>query len=138
MGYIDALLGGSNFKTASDGSRLFFPWAPSGRGYVIASERDYQRLQRQIKIYFTVFYVLIFGYLFLPTHFIGAWYIALAVIAVPLMGFYGMWVWSLCRRLQPSNETLSGRRVSIQAAFLLLMTLAFVFGALLWASSVLP
>jgi hypothetical protein len=49
MGEFDALLGGSNFKTASDGSRLFFPWAPSGRGYVIASERDYHRLRRQIK-----------------------------------------------------------------------------------------
>jgi putative copper export protein len=61
---------------------------------------------------------------------------------VPLMGLYGVWVWSLCRRLQPSNETLSGRRVSTQvhasAVLLLLMTLVFVFGALLWASSVLP
>jgi uncharacterized membrane protein YjgN (DUF898 family) len=112
-----------------------------GRGYVIASERDYQRLRRQIKIFC---FVLIIGAGVLPTRFFGAGntYVALAVITVPLIGFYGVWAWSLCRRLQPSNETLSGRRVSTQAhasaVLLLLMTLVFVFGAVLWASSVLP
>jgi Na+-driven multidrug efflux pump len=141
--YFDALLGGSSFKTASDGSRLFFPWGGLGRGYVIASERDYQRLRRQIKIYFTVFYVFIFGAIWLPTYFIGVGKtnVALGVIAVALIGFYGLWAWSLCQRLQPSNETLSGRKVSTQhasAVLLLLMTLVFVFGAVWWASSVLP
>ena len=144
MGYFDALLGGLSFKTASDGSRLFLPWAPWGRGYVIASERDYQRLRRQIKIYLTVFYVFIFGAIWLPTDFIGAGNtnVALAVITVALIGFYEVWAWSLCRHLRPSNEMLSGRSVSTQAhasaALLWLMTLVFVFGALLWASSVLP
>jgi hypothetical protein len=142
--YLDNMLSGWSFKTTSDGSRLFFPWGGLGRGYVIASERDYQRLRRQIKIFFTVSYVFILGVIWLPTYFIGIGAgktdVAPAVIAVALMGVYGVWAWSLCRRLQPSNETL--RRVSTQAhvsaVLLWLITLVFVFGALLWALSVLP
>jgi hypothetical protein len=151
---LDALLGGSNFKTASDGSRLFFPLGTLGRGYVIASERDYQRLRRQVKIYYAVFLVLIIGvpfFLRFAAPFAGGlahllyrrWQqtYVVPVVAVLWFGFYAVWAWSLCRRLQRSNATLSGRRDSTQAyasAFLFLMTLVFVFGALLWASSVLP
>ena len=84
MGYFEALAS-SSFKTAADGSRLFFPSGRRGRGYVIASERDYQRLRRQIKTYL----VSLFGAFVLLRHFIGTGntYVALAVIAVPLMGF---------------------------------------------------
>ena len=60
MGYFDALTS-SYFKTAQDGRKLFFPWGPLGRGYVIASERDYKRLQRQVKVYTGVSLVLIIG-----------------------------------------------------------------------------
>jgi hypothetical protein len=119
----DALLGGSSFKTASDGSRLFYPLGHLGRGYVIASESDYQRLRRQVKIYYVVLFVLIIGvpfFLGVAAPFGGGlvhllyqhWQqtYVVPVIAVLWFGFYGVWAWSLCRHLQPSNETLSGRR----------------------------
>jgi len=109
MGYFDALTSAS-FKTASDGSRLFVPFGVSGRGYVIASEQDYQRLRRNVKIYYSVSLALIIGINELFA-FIGASgplaYVVLAVVAVLLMGFYGVWAWSVCRPLQPSNEKLS-------------------------------
>jgi hypothetical protein len=112
-------------------------------------------LRRQVKIYYAAFFVLIIGVPFflgvaapftggLPDLLYRRWQHlnVVPVIAVLFMGFYGVWAWSLCRRLQPSNETLSGRRVFTQAhasaVLLLLMTLVFVFGAVLWASSVLP
>jgi drug/metabolite transporter (DMT)-like permease len=112
MGFFDALAS-SVFKTASDGSRLFSPLGHLGRGYVIASERDYQRLRRQMKIYFIILFVLIIGAGFLLNYFLGVGntYVAFAqtVIALSMGGSYGVWAWSLCRRLQPSNDTLSGR-----------------------------
>ena len=49
-GYFDALISGY-FKTARDGRKLFYPWGAMGRGYAIASDRDYERLRRRIKIY---------------------------------------------------------------------------------------
>jgi hypothetical protein len=85
-----------------------------GRGYVIASERDYQRLRRQVKIYVIALFVSIIGAGFLLNYFIGVGntYVAFTqtVITLSMGGFYGVWAWSLCRRLQPSSETLSGRR----------------------------
>jgi hypothetical protein len=99
MGYFDALTSGS-FKTAPDGGRLFFPWGIWGRGYALASEQDYQRLQRQIKIYYIVSMALIIG----P----AVANISVAVIiAALLLGFYLVWMLSLLHRLQPSDERLS-------------------------------
>jgi hypothetical protein len=48
MGVFD---GSGRFTTAQDGSRLFFPRYSGGSGYVIASEQDYERLRRQVKVY---------------------------------------------------------------------------------------
>jgi len=47
MGLFD---GSGRFKTTQDGGWLFFPWGLRGSGYVIASEQDYERLRRQIKV----------------------------------------------------------------------------------------
>jgi Ca2+/Na+ antiporter len=102
MGYFDALASG-NFKTAADGSRLFFPWGILGRGYAVASQEDYQRMRQQIKIYYIVSLVLIIISAGLRA------YVAEAVIVVLLLGFYLVWMLSLQRRLQPSNERLSLR-----------------------------
>jgi hypothetical protein len=103
MGYFDALTSGA-FKTDKDGRRLFFPWGVLGRGYVLASERDYERLQRQIKIYIIVALVLIIGTGLLEAY---IW----SVIAVALLtAFYVVWAKYLLRGLQPSDERLSLER----------------------------
>jgi Ca2+/Na+ antiporter len=100
MGYFDALTS-SAFKTGKDGGRLFFPWGVLGRGYVLASERDYERLQRQIKAYMIVTLVLIVGTVMLQAY---LW----SVIAVALLiAVYVIWVMYLLRGLQPSDERLS-------------------------------
>jgi Ca2+/Na+ antiporter len=100
MGYFDALAS-ANFKTASDGRRLFFPWGMWGRGYAIASEQDYQRMRRQFKIYYIVALVLIISSAALQN------YVAEAVIVALLMGFYLVWTRSLQQGLRPSDERLS-------------------------------
>jgi hypothetical protein len=100
MGYFDALTN-SGFKTAQDGTRLFFPWGTMGRGYRIASEQDYLRLRKQVKTYLAVslFLIIVSG----PA--VGYPY-ALA-IAVPLMAFYLAWMPFVLGKLQRSDERLS-------------------------------
>ena len=86
MGYFDAMTKGC-FKTAQDGRNLFFPWGVLGRGYTVASEQDYLRLQRQFKIYMIVSLVLVIGAGSLERYF------ASAVILSLLLGFYLVWMW---------------------------------------------
>ena len=99
MGYFDALTS-SYFKTAQDGRKLFFPWGILGRGYAIASEQDYKRLQRQIKTYTVVSLVLIIA--------AGVRHVYFAsIVAALLIVFYMIWTRYLLRGLQPSDERLS-------------------------------
>ena len=49
MGFFEVFTS-ARFKTTEDGGRLFFPWGLRDSGYVIASEQDYERLRRQVKV----------------------------------------------------------------------------------------
>jgi hypothetical protein len=100
VGYFEALTS-SSFKTTPDGRRLFFPWGPLGRGYVIASEQDYERLRQQIKTFLVVGLVAIIGFSVLQI------YVAASIVTAFLMGFYLLWMRSLLSRLQRSDERLS-------------------------------
>jgi hypothetical protein len=132
MGYFDALAA-SNFKTAPDGRRLFFPWGIWGRGYVIPTELHYVRLLRQIKIYTIVSLV---GIIVLGSGF--NWFWAFAAAAV-LIIFYVAWVPVLVRGLASSDEKLTmGESMTTQARthnlgtlwLLLIIALLFVAGGL--------
>jgi multisubunit Na+/H+ antiporter MnhG subunit len=100
VGYFDALTSGY-FKTAEDGRKLFFPWGVLGRGYVISSQSDYERLHRQVKVYTVVSLGLIIGAVALQS------YIGAVVIGALLVAFYLVWVRFLLRGLQPSEDRLS-------------------------------
>ena len=122
MGYFDALTSAC-FKTAQDGRKLFFPcdelffpWGYNGRGYVIASEQEYQRLHRQVKLYTVVSLVLNVSLVLIVSLILivgasGGFQAFLAVFAIaPLLNIYYRVVWMrlfLLRGLQPSDETLS-------------------------------
>lgn len=100
MGYFDALTS-SYFKTGQDGRRLFFPWGVLGRGYVIASEQDYERLRRQVKAYTVVSLVLIVGAVAFRGILEGL------LVAGLLILFYLAWMGYLLRSMQPSDERLT-------------------------------
>jgi hypothetical protein len=102
MGYFDALTS-SYFKTAADGRKLFFPWGVLGRGYLLDSDRDYERLRRQLKTYTVLTLVASIGSVALQ--------IPIAAIVTPalLIAFYFVWVSYRLRGLQPSDERLSWR-----------------------------
>jgi hypothetical protein len=109
MGYFDILIN-EYFKAAQDGRRLFFPWGILGRGYIIPSERDYVRLQRQIKIFNAVALVLIIGVSSLVSYFVSFSVAALVIsfgFAALVIVFYAVWSRYLRRGLQQSDERLS-------------------------------
>jgi hypothetical protein len=103
-----------------------------GDGYTIASEQDYLRLHKQIKIYMVVSLVLVIGAASLKGDLVGL------LIATLVIGFYSVWTRFLLRRLQQSDERLSLRESSTSRARLLgpvalwlleIIALAFVGGA---------
>lgn len=104
--YVDALLS-SWFKTAQDGRKLFYPRGVWGCGYVIASEQDYKRVVRQIKILWCVSLVLMgIGAVALSAVLKG--YLALLTSAALLILLYFIvGAPYLVRGMQPSEERLS-------------------------------
>jgi hypothetical protein len=136
VGYLDALTV-YYFKTARDGRRVYFPMSFRGRGYVMSSEQDFQRLQSQIKTGPLVSLVLIFGFSLLVSH------LASYVVAGLLVGFYTIWSRYRIRGMQPSEEGLERlplkERLAFQAQahssrslwFLEISSLVFVCGAIL-------
>jgi hypothetical protein len=100
MSYHDRLVS-VYFKTAQDGRKLFFPWTYWGRGYVISSEPDYERLRRQLKTYRAVSLVWIITVCAQQNH------IAAFVIAALGPALYAVWTRYLVAGLETTDEKLS-------------------------------
>jgi len=102
VGYFDALTN-SSFKTTPDGQRLFFPLGAMGRGYVLETEADYERLRRLIKISIIVGMVVTIGPIACGANLLG---IAAAVVWCTL---YAAWMALRLRGMQASTERLTVR-----------------------------
>ena len=100
MGYFDALTS-SSFKTAEDGRKLFFPWGTVGRGYVIPSEDEFERLRGHVKAYLVISLPLIIV--------VATWNGLLGgVVVLPfLIVPYALWARAQCRRLTQTDEKLT-------------------------------
>jgi hypothetical protein len=103
LGYLDRMISGY-FKSAQGGRKLFYPWGPMGRGYVIASEQDYSRVAKDLKAYIVILVVLSFGAIFV----VG--YLGALILMPAALVFYIFWKPHLVRGLQPSEENLSLRQ----------------------------
>jgi hypothetical protein len=109
VGYFDAITS-SAFKTTPDGERLFFPWGAMGRGYVLETEADYERLRRQIKISLIVGMVVPVGAIACQMYVLGL------VTIVAWLAFYVAWMAQRLRSLQRSAERLTVREAMITQA----------------------
>lgn len=108
-GYFNALVSGY-FKLAADGRMLYFPWGVVGKGYVIPSQREYDRLHRDLKIYQLVSLIVIIALAAM------GWLLACIIAAVVLVGLYAIWALFQTRGLTPSDEKMSvGENMRTQA-----------------------
>ena len=103
MGFLDEL-NSTPIKTMPDGRRMIFPYGSWGRGYVIPTQQDYDRLQRLIGIYTVVALALGLGAAAVSEF----W---LLVVAAGLMGFYLLWVRIVLDGMPRTEETITYKEV---------------------------
>ena len=105
MGYqsgLDALY----FKSNSNGQKLFFPWGYWGRGYVLASDHDYERLRRQLRasqLFFTLLAIVLMPVVMIQQN----WIVAFCVVGALFIAFAAVWTRHLVAGLERTNERLS-------------------------------
>jgi hypothetical protein len=109
MGIFDGMTS-SNFKTAQDGRRLFFPWGYMGRGYVLASEQDGERMRRWLKTYYLAMLAAI-----VATSGAHAFIVSAAIAGLGVL-FHAIWARRQVAGLQPAGETMSFRESSASQA----------------------
>ena len=96
--------------TTQDGSRLFFPWFSRGSGYIIASEQDYERLRRQVKVY-EIFNIALLSSLILAAIFFFPKNLVVSSVATMIAVFlsnmlFSAWMRHLLPRLKVTDEKL--------------------------------
>lgn len=121
-----------SFKRGEDGRIVFFPWGGAGRGYVVSSDDELRRLRGVVRLFLTLpmrsaYTVGALLFLWrgweirssLLTSPIGESIVALftpiviatgAILAIGVTG-YAVWASRVARRLQPSDERISGAEV---------------------------
>ncbi len=100
MNFLNAITS-AYFKTAQDGSTVFYPWSIWVRGYTLPSAQDQQRFQQQLKVYFAITFVLILlvvNMVSTPVSF---------AIAGGLTVLYVLWMLHAVRHLPRASERLS-------------------------------
>jgi hypothetical protein len=105
MGYqsvSDAL----HFKSNSYGQKIFFPWSYWGRGYLLASDQDYERLRRQLgasQVFFTLLAVVLMPIVMIQQN----WGVAFCGFVALLIALSSVWTRHLVAGLERTNERLS-------------------------------
>jgi len=89
---------------------LYFPWGVVGKGYVMPSQRDYERLHRDLKIYQLVSLIVIIALAAM------GWLLGCIIAAVVLVGLYAIWALYQTRGLAPSDEKMSMRENMVTQA----------------------
>ena len=105
MGYFDALANAC-FKKTTDGKWTFYPYGILGRGYVVPSEAEYDRLHRNYKSIMVVTLLLIIAAIwsiFIPFPY---QLISLSLLVVFII-FYMVWARAQCHNLAPASEKLT-------------------------------
>jgi uncharacterized membrane protein YbhN (UPF0104 family) len=95
------------FKTTADGRKLFFPWGVLGKGYVVASDADYERTRRMRKIFLRISVVLVIAVLALRSQDPFALY----AVAAGYIAAYAAWTRFQVAGLLPAQERLTMREV---------------------------
>jgi hypothetical protein len=94
------------FKSASNGQKLFFPSGYWGRGYVLASDHDYERLRRELRrsqLFFTLLTVVLMPVAMIQQH----WIMACCCFVTLFIALSTARTRHLVAGLERSNERLS-------------------------------
>jgi len=109
MDYFEAIAA-SSFITNDRGQRIFFPWGPLGKGYVVPTDDEYERLRvalvRSFRTVRPLGLLLVLSWLWMP------WTVDCALAFLFFFG-YAFWLRTVTSGWSQSAERLSfGRNVS--------------------------
>ncbi|MCB1682095.1 MAG: hypothetical protein H6858_09520 [Rhodospirillales bacterium] len=99
MGYFDGLVSGI-FKKDVAGNSVFYPWGIMGRGYVIRSAAEEERLRRSVKRMYIIMLPVVVG---VQISF-GPWP-NVAIVLLFMVGFT-LWTWRVTEGMERSTEKL--------------------------------
>ena len=102
MGFFDALSSGY-FKTGADGHHLFFPYGAVGRGYVLRSQDEYERLRGKVNKWTMATPGC--GGLTVPVPWIVL--VLSVLVTLPFMLLYAAWARSVTRDLERTAERMT-------------------------------
>jgi hypothetical protein len=110
MGYFDAITSAA-FKQKEDGQKIFYPYTYLGRGYLIPSDAEYERLRRSYKNIWFITFGLLFLTIFVVSFGMASssFLLTATVLIVFLIAFiigYMIWWRVQCRGYQPTTEKL--------------------------------
>jgi hypothetical protein len=107
MGYFDALANAS-FKTTADGQLLFYPYGSLGRGYIIPTKAEFDKLRRTYKYIWivTLLLIIIAVWISLFVTSISFPFIVLPVLLAFVIA-YMVWARLQCQTLALSSEKLT-------------------------------
>ncbi len=100
MGYFDGLVSGS-FKTDAAGNSVFYPWGIMGKGYILRTVAEEEKLRGALKLN----YMIMLPAIIIIQIAVGAW---LNFILVPVyIVLFTLWVHHTTRGLERSFEKIT-------------------------------
>lgn len=100
MGYFDGLVSGS-FKKDAQGNSVFYPWGIMGKGYILRTVAEEEKLRGALKLN----YMIMLPAIIIIQIAVGAW---LNFILVPVyIVLFTLWVYRTTRGLERSFEKIT-------------------------------
>jgi hypothetical protein len=104
MRFLDDLVNKA-FQPDQDGRRLYYPW-PLGRGYIVPSEAEFQRIRKNLKIFCVIAFLWFLGLLPLIPVISSQGDLRGAILGVYFFMPFEIWLYFQCRHLKRADEGL--------------------------------
>ena len=115
MGFLDDLVNKA-FLTDQDGRRLYYPW-PLGREYIMQSEAEFQRLRKNLKIFWGLNFLYFLGLVALIPVISRQGDLKAGILGIYFFMPSEIWLYYQCRHLKRADEGLTFQeRIAKRAA----------------------
>jgi hypothetical protein len=104
MGFLDDSVNKA-FQPDQDGRRLYYPW-PLGRGYIVPSEAEFQRIRKSLKIFYVISFLWFLCLLPLIPVISSQGDLRGAILIVYFSMPFEIWLYFQCRHLKRADEGL--------------------------------
>lgn len=111
MGFLDDWLN-KPFQTDQDGRRIYYAWLR--QEYIIPSEAEFQRIRKNLKIYYLISFLWFLGSLSLIP--VISRDLRSAILPIYFFMPLEIWLYCLCRHLKRTDEGLTFHEIIVKRA----------------------